>query len=133
MPQAKIKATSHHVTSIHMSFLQNGTAKTVTLTWGPRHIADAKAELRIHQGSLMDYSSVIERERLQELSSSSTRAATSSDIDMTDTSLPVDLIMEDAADWITEDDEDLQAVYDDIADGMQETHHHHFIQRSHDD
>ncbi|KAF8576774.1 hypothetical protein K439DRAFT_1622589 [Ramaria rubella] len=123
MPWTKIKATSQCVTSIHTSFLQNGAIQAR---------AYAKAELRIRRGSLMDYSSAIERATLQELGGGSVGSSASPAVDMGEVWVPVDSISEDVGDWITVDDEESQTVYGDLVDGMQEIHHHHFIQRPQD-
>ncbi|KAF8585660.1 hypothetical protein K439DRAFT_1615792 [Ramaria rubella] len=80
----------------------------------------------------MDYSSAIEHATLQELSGGSIGSSASPTVDMGEVWEPVDSILEDVGDWIMVDDEELQTVYGDLADGMREIHYHHFIQRPQD-
>jgi hypothetical protein len=48
------------------------------------------------------------------------------DVDMGEVWTPLDSMEADAEDWTTDEEDNIQKVYDKLADGIQE-HYHHFI------
>ncbi|KAF8591239.1 hypothetical protein K439DRAFT_1611253 [Ramaria rubella] len=134
MARPKVKATSQKVTSYHASCLPNGTIRTIERTWGPRRIAEVKAELKLRWGLLLEHSTGIECETMQQgdLSCDATASTlTFVDVDISDACVSFNTPGDDIGDgeWVTEDENNIQEVYSDLTDGIHEIHHHHFIQR----
>ncbi|KAF8575938.1 hypothetical protein K439DRAFT_1623215 [Ramaria rubella] len=134
MARPKVKVTSRKVTSYHASCLPNGTIRTIKRTRGPCQIAEAKAELKLRRGLLLEYSTGIERETMQQgdLSRDATASTlTFVDVDISDACVSFNMPGDDIGDgeWVTEDENNIQEVYSDLTDRIHEIHHHHFIQR----
>jgi hypothetical protein len=51
--QAKVKATSRKVTSYQASYLADGTIKTSERQRGPRQISEAKADIKMQWGAVL--------------------------------------------------------------------------------
>jgi hypothetical protein len=79
---------------------------------------------------LFQDSSTVVREVLSEMSQSIPQAvnAPTMDVDLDDFLAPINDLRENNSDWITEKDQGLDDLYDDLADGIHEIDHPQFFQ-----